>query len=358
MEKTNNQQKTMMYKSKWYDIKATDVDEQEGLVTVAVNGLGIMDAQGDISMPGSFTKTLKEGLKRMKWFLDHDVTKQIGVPISGAEIDNHLVMTGKIAKNTALGHDVLELYKLNAECGHTMEHSIGVQAIKRDEQDPAKVLEWRMFEYSTLMGWGANPSTFLVSIKSATEEQVRHAVEYLQQALTKCDLSEQLYKQFDMNFTLMLKALNGANIVTCPHCGKQFDYDSGELHTFQQRILDAANGYIGWLADDVVYERVQELEPEIRAEVLSLIDAIASKEGGVSGITTKSIEDFMNYVRCPHCWGKVYQANKLIQDTPDEGGATEEPSGDTPKSDQPEFENKGAATDGTQSFWESLNSKI
>lgn len=61
MEKTNNQQKTMMYKSKWYDIKATDVDEQEGLVTVAVNGLGIMDAQGDISMPGSFTKTSKRG---------------------------------------------------------------------------------------------------------------------------------------------------------------------------------------------------------------------------------------------------------------------------------------------------------
>ena len=358
MEKTNNQQKAMTYKSKWYDIKATDVDEQEGLVTVAVNGLGIKDAQGDISMPGSFTKTLKEGLKRMKWFLDHDVTKQIGVPISGAEIDNHLVMTGKIAKNTALGHDVLELYKLNAECGHTMEHSIGVQAVKRDEQDPAKVLEWRMFEYSTLMGWGANPSTFLVGIKSATDEQVRHAVEYLQQALTKCDLTDELSNQFDMNFTLMLKALNGANIVTCPHCGKQFDYDSSELHTFRQSILDAANGYIGWLADDVVHERVQALEPDIRAEVLSLIDAIASKDGCVSDITTKSIEDFMNYVRCPHCWGKVYQANKLIQDTPDEGGATEEPSGDTPKCDLPEFENKGAATDGTQSFWESLNSKI
>ena len=75
MGKTNNQEKTMTYKSKWYDIKAKDVDEQEGIVTVAVNGLGIKDAQGDISMPGSFTKTLKEGLKRMKWFLTlHSVT--------------------------------------------------------------------------------------------------------------------------------------------------------------------------------------------------------------------------------------------------------------------------------------------
>lgn len=360
MGKTNNptREKAMTYKSKWYDIKAKDVDEQEGLVTVAVNGLGIKDSQGDISMPGSFTKTLKEGLKRMKWFLDHDVTKQIGVPISGAEIDNHLVMTGKIAKNTALGHDVLELYKLNAECGHTMEHSIGVQAVKRDEADPAKVLEWRMFEYSTLMGWGANPSTFLVGIKSATDEQVRHAVEYLQQALTKCDLTEQLSKQFDMNLTLMLKALNGGTVVTCPHCGQQFDYDAERLHTYQQQILNAANQFIGWMTDGIVHERVQEMEPEVRADVVSLIDTIASKDG-IANITAKSIEDFMNYVRCPHCWGKVYQANKLIQDTPDEGSVTEEPSSDTPKSDTPDIENKGAADEnGTQSFWESLNSVI
>ena len=359
MGKTNNQEKTMTYKSKWYDIKAKDVDEQEGIVTVAVNGLGIMDAQGDISMPGSFTKTLKEGLKRMKWFLDHDVHKQIGVPISGQEIDNHLVMTGKIAKNTALGHDVLELYKLNAECGHTMEHSIGVTAIKRDEEDPAKVLEWRMYEYSTLMGWGANPSTFLVDIKSASDEQVRHSVEYLRQALTKCNLSDQLNKQFDMDLTLLLKALNGGNIVTCPHCGHQFDFDAEELHSLQQQVLDSVNYYIGWLVDDVAYERVQELAPEIRAEVIALIDAVASKEGSLKNITTKSFEDFMNYVRCPHCWGKVYQANKIIQETPDEDGeATTEPATDTLKEKPTEVVNKGAADDGTQSFWESLNSNF
>lgn len=360
MGKTNNQnqKKAMTYKSNWYDIKAKDVDEQEGLVTVAVNGLGIKDSQGDISMPGSFTKTLKEGLKRMKWFLDHDVHKQIGVPISGQEIDNHLVMTGKIAKNTAIGHDVLELYKLNAECGHTMEHSIGVIAVKRDEADPAKVLEWRMFEYSTLMGWGANPSTFLVDIKSATSEQVRHAVQYLQQALAKCNLSDRINQQFDMNLTLMLKALNGGNIVTCPHCGQQFDYDEAELHTYQQQIIDMASRYISWVTDGVVAERVAALEPQVRAEVVSLIDAIASKEQALSAITAKSIGDFMEYVRCPHCYGKVYRANRIIQDTPaDMAEELEEPSSDTPVKPQPEEESKGAA-DGTLSFWEGLNSSV
>ena len=356
MGKNNNQnpKKEMSYKSKWYGIKAKDVDEQEGLVTVAVNGFNIIDAQGDISVPGSFKKTLQEGFKRLKWFLDHDVHKQIGVPVEGHETDTHLVMTGRIAKNTTLGHDVLELYKLNAECGHEMEHSIGVTAVKRDEDNPAKVLEWRLYEYSTLMGWGANPSTFLVNIKTATDEQVRHAVEYLQQALTKCNLTDQLNKQFDMNLTLMLKALNGGNIVTCPRCGHQFDYDAEEQNTFRQQVLDAANRYVGWIANDAAYDRINELAPEIRAEVISIIDAVASKEGGIEKVTTKSLEDFTNYVRCPHCWGKVYQADKLLQDNPGGEGKSEEPSPDTPKVEDHDVENKGAADDGTLPFWEGL----
>ena len=238
-----------------------------------------------------------------------------------------------------------------------MEHSIGVTAIKRDEDTPAKVLEWRLYEYSTLMGWGANPSTFLVDIKSATDEQVRHAVEYMRQALTKCNLTDKLNKQFDMDLTLMLKAMNGGNIVTCPHCGHMFDFDDEQLHTFQQQVLDAASMYVGWLRDDIAYERVNELEPEVRAEVLSIIDAVASK-GDVKEMDLKSIEDFTNFVRCPHCWGKVYQANKLLQnDAPGEGGATEEPSGDTPKKDEPAIENK-EADDVTSQFWAGLPDKM
>lgn len=357
MGKNNNQNREVLYKGNWYGVQTKDVDEQEGLVTVAVNGFNIMDSQGDISMPGSFKKTLKEGFKRLKWFLDHDVHKQIGVPVEGYETDTHLVMTGRIAKNTALGHDVLELYKLNAECGHEMEHSIGVTAIKRDEENRAKVLEWRLYEYSTLMGWGANPSTFLVDIKTATDEQVRHAVEYMRQALIKCNLTDRLSRKFDMDLTLMLKALNGGNIVTCPYCGHQFDFDDEQLHTFQQQVIENAGMYIGWLRQDIVAERVQEMEPEIRAEVIAIIDAVLSKEGGVENITEKSLEDFTNYVRCPHCWGKVYQANKLLQDAPGEGATTEEPLTDTPKSEQPDAASKEADSV-TSMFFKGLSDKI
>ena len=51
-----------------YKTKANDVDDEKGIVTVAVNGIGVKDSQDDISMPGSFNKTLKENIGRMRWF--------------------------------------------------------------------------------------------------------------------------------------------------------------------------------------------------------------------------------------------------------------------------------------------------
>ncbi|MFO7737585.1 MAG: hypothetical protein R6V46_03860, partial [Desulfatiglandaceae bacterium] len=59
--------------------------------------------------------------------------------------------------------------QLYAEHGKTLEHSIGVEPLKRDEQDNRYVKEWRLWEYSTLYGWGANANTPLVGIKSMTE---------------------------------------------------------------------------------------------------------------------------------------------------------------------------------------------
>ena len=71
-------------KSLQYKTKANDVDEK-GIVTVAVNGIGVKDSQNDISMPGSFNKTLKENIGRMRWFLNHRTDQLLGVPLSGKE---------------------------------------------------------------------------------------------------------------------------------------------------------------------------------------------------------------------------------------------------------------------------------
>lgn len=347
----DNKSRTYQIKAyKPYVVKAEDVNGEKGIVTVAVNGIGVKDMQGDISMPGSFTKTLKENMLRLKWLKDHDPTMQIGVPISGQEKDGNLVMTGQLFVNTQIGHDTLEKYKVNADLGHTMEHSIGCTAIKRDEVDRSKVLEWKLWEYSTLDFYGANPQTFLIDIKSAPAQQVRQAIDFLQKALHGYNFTDETYKKYDMNLSMMLKAMEGGNIVDCPCCGAEFDYDSQEEHTFSQQVMDSAMMYARWLLDNAVYDEMQKLEPEIRQQVAEVISSVKSAKGE---ITKKSITDCMSYVYCPYCGCRVYKFNALMRDKTEPEETEEEPSDDTPDESQVKVDEKAA--DGTFDI-KSLNS--
>lgn len=310
-----------------YKTKANDVDGEKGIVTVAVNGIGVKDSQGDISMSGSFNKTLKENFDKIKWFLNHDTKLLLGCPISGEEKDGNLVMTGQINLEKQIGRDILSDYKLYAEHGKTLEHSIGVRAIKRDKVDQAKVHEWKMYEYSTLTSWGSNPQTFLVNIKSATEDQVREAVDFIKKAFQIRGYSDERLNGYNMQLDLLLKALNGSNIVTCPCCGHQFDYDAQQEVSYSQQVIDMAANYLRWMTEDVVREEMDKLEPEVREGVVAIIDSVKVEDGK---LTEKALEDIMAYVRCPHCWSRVYKVRNLVVQQGEEGSTTkEEPSDDT-----------------------------
>lgn len=312
-------------KSLQYRTKANDVDEK-GIVTVAVNGIGVKDSQNDISMPGSFNKTLKENIGRMRWFLNHRTDQLLGVPLSGKETEGNLVMVGQINLEKQIGRDTLADYKLFAENGRTLEHSIGVKAIKKDMADPCKILEWRMMEYSTLTSWGSNPQTFLVNIKSATADQVKDAIDFVRKAFQQHGYSDERLKGYDMELNLLLKSLNGGAVVSCPHCGYQFDYDAETEHTFAQQVLDYAADYQRWITQDIVREEMEKLTPEIRTQVVALIDSVKSEE---TEFSQKGLQDMMAYVRCPHCWAKVYRSNAILQNTPEDTTEKSEPSDDT-----------------------------
>ncbi len=342
-------------KSLQYKTKANDVDEK-GIVTVAVNGIGVEDTQRDISMPGSFNKTLKENIGRMRWFLNHRTDQLLGVPLSGKEEANNLLMTGKINLEKQIGRDTLADYKLYAENGRTLEHSIGVQAIKRDEADPRKVLEWRMMEYSTLTSWGSNPQTFLVNIKSATADQVKEAVNFIRKAFVQHGYSDERLKGYDMELNLLLKSLNGGVIVTCPDCGHQFDYDEQQEYTFAQEVLELAAQYQRWITQDIVRDEMNKLKPEIREQVTAVLDLVKACK---MEYTEKSVADVMAYVRCPHCWSRVYKSNKLLVEQPsDTSKGTEPPIGTQEKNDgaqSAEGLTRKAATTGTFFDFSTLN---
>ena len=291
-----------------YETKALDVTDK-GIVTVAVNGIGIEDSQHDISMPGSFVDTLRDDISKMHWYLNHDTRQLLGFPLSGEEKDGNLIMTGRMNLNKQICRDVFEDYKLFHEAGRTLEHSIGVKALARDEEDRRKVLKWRMLEYSTLTGWGANPQTFLVGLKSATEEQLRDAVELIRKAFKQRGYSDERLKQYDMELNLLLKSLGGGTIVTCPCCGYQFDYENEREHTFSQEVQEAAGELVMSIGRNEARRQIERYRPEIQNEVSLILDGLkaANKE-----ITTKSLVDAFAYVRCPNCWSRVYRSNSIL----------------------------------------------
>lgn len=274
--------------------RTNDVDEK-GIVTVAVNGIGIQDADGDISAKGSFNKTLKENFNRVKWLYNHDRTVLLGCPIEGKEQDGNLVMTGAINLKKQIGRDVLEDYKLYAEYGKTLEHSIGVKAIKRDENDRRIVKEWSLWEYSTLSSWGANPQTFLIDIKEGNKTTLQEHIDFIKKALNMRYSDEKL-KELDMNLSILEKALSGQEIVVCPHCGLAFDYNTLPEETLESQVLESVGNYTRWIAEDIVAQEMNKLKPEIQEQVMNIINS------------KKSINDLGGYVRCPKCYSRVYRS--------------------------------------------------
>jgi HK97 family phage prohead protease len=153
----------MIYKD--YSSKIEDLDEK-GRVLVAANGIGNQDADGDISAKGSFDLTLKKDFPRLRWFLNHDKNILLGVPIEGKEDGEHLKMLGQLNMKKQVSRDIYEDYKLWAEHGRTLEHSIGVKDIKRNDKNKNIVEQWELREYSTLTSWGANSNTPMLGIKA------------------------------------------------------------------------------------------------------------------------------------------------------------------------------------------------
>ena len=120
---------TMLIKA--YAGAIQDVDEK-GVIVKAINAFGNEDAHGDISMKGSFNKTIQERGARLKWYLNHKQDQLLGVPLETSPTDLYLVQKSRINLNKQIGRDTYEDYKMYASEGKTLEHSIGVTAVKRN----------------------------------------------------------------------------------------------------------------------------------------------------------------------------------------------------------------------------------
>lgn len=189
----------MIYKS--FDTQIKDVDEK-GRVLVAANAFGNVDADKDRSLDGSFTKTIKDSFLRVKWFLNHDKTLLLGVPVEAKQSSAYLEVLGQLNMKKQLSQDVYEDYKLYAEYGRTLEHSVGLEAVKHQMKNGIReVSEWKWWEYSTLTSWGANEKTPLLGIKSM--DDLTGHIDWLELKLRKGNFTDEKFKQIEKNLNIL-----------------------------------------------------------------------------------------------------------------------------------------------------------
>lgn len=151
-----------------------DADIKQGIITGYAAHFGSKDSDGDIIMPGAFTKTLMEqgpgsGQPRIKHLLNHRTEEPLGLPQVLKEDSTGLYYESKIG-NHALGLDFLKM----VESGLITEHSIGFSTIKKTILNPdadwkdqtTQLHELRLWEFSSLTAWGANQNTPLTGMKA------------------------------------------------------------------------------------------------------------------------------------------------------------------------------------------------
>ena len=190
-----------MKQFKTLDSQIKDVDEK-GRVLVAANAIGNEDNQKDMSMDGSFNKTMSENFKRVKWYLNHDTTILLGVPVEGKQSGRHLELLGQLNMKKEISRDTYEDYKLYAEYGRTLEHSVGVEAVKyKQVGDIRQVTEWKLWEYSTLTSWGANPDTPLLGIKS--DCNVPDLIDWFSLKLRKGNFTDEKFLEIEKNINIL-----------------------------------------------------------------------------------------------------------------------------------------------------------
>lgn len=273
-----------------------------GIVTVAVAAFGNTDSQNDISERGSFKKTLKENSKRFKHFLNHNPDFLIGCPLDAWEDNRHLVFKSELNLETELGRDVYSNYKLYQKNGLTLEHSIGVEDIKRDPFDRRKVLEWQLWEFSTLYSWGANDQTPLLDLKALDFASTPdRAIHFLHDAL-RLKFSDKKLEQYEGYLHLIEKAVNGAARLVACDCGLKFDYDSVPEESFGDAVLEMAREMVRWRTQRAVEEEVAKMDPDIREQVGELLSK------------GRDINLFSSFVRCPRCGKRLYRSDIIPTD--------------------------------------------
>lgn len=157
-----------------------DVDDNKRIIAFYFSNFNTEDSDGDVVMPGSFTKTIKENFERIKHFYNHDITLAVG-KIQSIQTDE----VGAFAVSKITTTDMGEQAFIEYADKLITEHSMGFKTIKEDFDAKAGVnyiKEVMLWEVSSLSAWGANMHTPPISIEGQEIEKAFKKLERLMKA--------------------------------------------------------------------------------------------------------------------------------------------------------------------------------
>jgi HK97 family phage prohead protease len=154
------------------DTDIEDIDEKTRTVKFYFSTFGVIDSYGEITGEGAFKKTMKENFKRIKHLKNHDrnlavaKVREVGYDLKGAWMLSEFI-------DTQLSRESYEEYIKEV----ITEHSYGYDPIKwhkenLNNQDVLILDEVRLWEASSLTGWGANPETPVIELKDIPKEEL------------------------------------------------------------------------------------------------------------------------------------------------------------------------------------------
>jgi HK97 family phage prohead protease len=161
-----------IYNYKTLDFAVKDVDAASRRVKGYFSAFDKTDSYGDVVRKGAYAKTIQEQgpnakRPRIKHLMNHDVNKPLGKLNTLTEDDYGLLYESTIGTH-ALGDDFLKM----ADSGLITEHSIGYTVVKQNQLKDWKdakegeaiweLVELKLYEGSSLTGWGVNQFTPLL----------------------------------------------------------------------------------------------------------------------------------------------------------------------------------------------------
>jgi len=165
-----------------------DVDTKKGIVSFYFANFETPDSNGRLVTNSSMSRTINAGGNRLKHYKNHDNGIVLGKIIELGKDEKGAYAVSQLSKSDE-GRNILIQY----DEGLINEHSFGWQMLKSHKEGEIEVAEEvRIWEVSSMTGWGAHSETPMINLNSHQSELVK---EFQAMSVVNKELLELLQNQ-------------------------------------------------------------------------------------------------------------------------------------------------------------------